>query len=174
MVDFGTYQGALAVFQNARLAGATENCIIGAIVDYSKSSEFTITMVGHGAAGPLGYLVGSAVGYEKDERIRRINDFTFTLVDFTEAGIGFVPLRGAAMKINPEKHTPCYSDCFFFPYQEIAEITVKNFFGIRKTVKSIKIKLVNGKKLFFNANMTEKTLPYQAIGMQQIVARYQK
>ncbi len=99
MDDFGTYQGALNIFRNVNCVGQTENCIIGTIVDYSRSSEFTASMAGYGALGPAGYV-------------------------------------------------------------------------IRKSVKNIKITLQGGKKLFFNANMSEKTLPYQENAMKQVVGRF--
>lgn len=58
MDDFSTYQGALDIFKKVNCIGQAENCIIGAIVDSSKSTEFTASMVGYGVMGPAGYVVG--------------------------------------------------------------------------------------------------------------------
>ena len=75
MDDFSTYQGTLDIFKKENCVGESENCIIGAIVDSSKSTEFTASMVGYGAMGPAGYVVGKIVGQERDLRISRINDY---------------------------------------------------------------------------------------------------
>ena len=173
MDDLSTYQGALNIFQNVNCIGQTENCIIGTIVDYSKSSEFTATMVGYGALGPAGYVIGNLLGKEREERISRLNNYFFALLNYTEFGVGIMPLQGGGLKIDPAKLTPCYDAFFFFHYQELSGIKAKNYYGIRKSVKSIKITLANGKKLFFNANMCEKKLPYQEIAMRQVVEKYQ-
>ncbi|SEG00429.1 hypothetical protein SAMN04487934_10679 [Eubacterium ruminantium] len=174
MDSFSTYQGALDIFRKVNSVGERENCVFGAIVDFSKSSDVTPSMAGLGAFGAVGYVVGSVVGAERDERVRRINEFIFVLLDFNENGFGVMPLRGGGMKINPEKLTPCYDAFFYFYYQEVHSITVKNYMGIRKSVKSITIILNNGRKLNFTANMEEKTLPYQVNGMKTFVERYQR
>ena len=174
MDDLSTYQGALDIFRKANCAGERENCIFGALVDYSKSNEFTASMIGLGAAGAAGYLVGDVIGKERDQRISRINDFLFVLFDFTEAGVGIMPLNGGGLKINPEKLSPCYDAFVFYYYQELSDISVKNYYGIRKSVKTITITLFDGKKLHFNANMTEKALPYQVNGMAQFAGKYQR
>ena len=62
----------------------------------------------------------------------------------------------------------------FYYYQELSNISFKNYYGIRKSVKAITITLINGKKLHFNANMTEKALPYQVNGMKILTGKYQK
>ena len=54
------------------------------------------------------------------------------------------------------------------------KITAKNFYGIRKSVKTVTITLANKAKLCFTANMEEKALPYQINGMNKFVGRYQK
>ena len=174
MDDLSTYQGALTIFRNVNCAGERENCIIGTIVDYSKSNDVTASMIGYGAAGPVGYVVGSAIAKERDLRISRINEFLFAILDFTETGVGIMPLQGGGLKINPEKLTPCYDAFVFYYYQELSDISAKNYMGIRKSVKAITLTLINGKKLHFNANMTEKTLPYQENGMKAFVGKYQK
>ena len=172
MDDFSTYQGALDIFRKVNWVSERENCIIGTIVDYSKSSESTASMIGLGALGPVGYVVGDAIGRERDERLRRINEFFFALLNFTETGVGIMPLNGGGLKISPEKQSPCYDAFVYFYYQELSDISFKNYMGIRKSVKAITIQLVNSKKLHFNANMTEKALPYQVNGMMKLVGRY--
>ena len=174
MDDLSTYQGALQVFRNVKCAGGRQNCLIGAIVDLSKSSEFTGAMIGNGAFGAVGYVIGDLIGRERDLRVSRIYDFIFVMIDFTETGVGIIPLRGGGMRFSPEKLTPCYDAFVFFLYQELKEITVKNYYGIRKSVKTISIVLADGKKLCFTANMEEKALPYQQNGMATLVASYQK
>ena len=174
MDDFSTYQGALDIFRKVNWGGARENCMFGAIVDTSKSNEFTASMVGLGAFGAAGYLVGDVIGRERDQRISRINEFLYVLFDLTETGVGIMPLKGGGLKIDPAKLSPCYDAFVYYYYQELSEISAKNYFGIRKSVKTITITLFNGKKLHFNANMAEKTLPYQENGMKIFVGKYQK
>ena len=174
MEDFSTFQGALEIFQKVNCVGQVENCIIGAIVDSSKSTKFTASMIGYGAFGAAGYVAGSAIGQERDLRIRDINGYIFVLLNFTEYGVGIMPLRGMCMKINPEKLDPVYNEFAFCSYQELSGISVKNFYGIRKSVKTIKITFANKNKLYFTANMVEKALLYQENCMNRFVGRYQK
>ena len=77
MTDFSTFQGALEIFQKVNCVGQVENCIIGAIVDSSKSTEFTASMIGYGAFGTAGYVAGNLIGQESDSRVRSINDYIF-------------------------------------------------------------------------------------------------
>ena len=174
MDSFGTYQGAYEIFRNVNWIGARENCIIGAVVDQSKSSSFTASMVGYGALGPAGELVGEVIGRERDERVSHIYDYLFVLMNLTENGVGIMPVRGSGLRLCPEKQGPVYEGFVFYYYQELAEISVKNYFGIRKSVKTIMIKLADGNKLYFTANMVEKPMPYQENGMKLLVSRYQK
>ena len=173
MDDFSTYQGALDIFRKVNCAGAAENCIFGAIVDQSKSASFTGAMIGN-AFGPAGYVVGGMIGQERDLKTSRIYEFFYVLFDFTEQGVGIMPLTGGGLRINPEKLTPCYDGFVFYYYQELAEVSFKNYYGIRKSVKTITIRFKDGRKLHFNANMVEKPLPYQENGMKKMVERYQK
>ena len=172
--DFSTYQGALDIFRKVNCVGERENCVIGTIVDYSKSNEVTASMIGLGVAGVAGYVVGDVIARERDQRISRINEFLFALLDFTEAGVGIMPLSGGGLKINPDKQIPCYDAFVFYYYQELSDISFKNYYGIRKSVKAITITLLDGKKLHFNANMTEKALPYQVNMMKILAGKYQK
>ena len=172
--DLSTYQGALDIFRKVNCAGERENCLIGTIVDYSKSNEVTASMIGLGVAGVAGYLVGEALARERDQRISRINEFLFALLDFTETGVGIMPLSGGGLRIDPEKLSPSYDAFVFYYYQELSNISFKNYYGIRKSVKAITITLFNGKKLHFNANMAEKALPYQENGMKILTGKYQK
>lgn len=45
---------------------------------------------------------------------------------------------------------------------------------LRKSVRAVTLTLVDGNKLHFNANMVEKTLPYQENGMNAMVNKYGK
>ena len=174
MDNISTYQGALEVFRKVGWVGTTENCIFGAIVDSSKSTEFTASMAGYGAFGVAGYLAGNIIGQERDIRINDINDYIFVLINLTEKGIGILPVIGGGMKIDPARLTPRYDGFVCFTYNEISQISAKNFYGIRKSVKAITITLVNKYKLHFNANMSEKKLPYQENSMNYFVGKYQK
>lgn len=174
MDDFSTYQGALDIFKKVNCIGQAENCIIGAVVDSSKSTEFTASMVGYEALGPAGYVAGKIIGQERDLRISRINDYLFVLLNFTENGVGILPLLGICMKINPAKLEPCYDGFAFCSYQELSDISAKNYYGIRKSVKSITITFANNNKLCFTANMVEEALPYQENDMNIFVGRYQR
>ena len=170
--DISTYQGAIDIFRKVNCVGQ-DNCIIGAVVDKSKSAGFTGAMMGN-ALGPVGYVVGGVLGRERDQKTSRIYDYFFALLNFTEVGVGIMPLAGACLKITPEKLRPDYDGFVFYYYQELADITAKNFYGIRKSVKTVTITLANKAKLCFTANMEEKALPYQINGMNKFVGRYQK
>ncbi len=174
MDDFATYQGAYNIFSKVSCIGQTENCIFGAIVDYSKSASFTGSMIGNGAFGAAGYVIGGLLGQERDLRVSRIYDFLFALINVTEYGIGIMPLSGGGLRIDPGKQSPCYDAFIFYYYQELSGITVKNYYGIRKSVKTITITLIDGNKLHFTANMTEKPLPYQENGMKAFVNKFGK
>ena len=171
MEDFSTYQGAVNVFANVSCVGA-ENCIIGAVVDQSKSTSFTASMVGN-AFGPAGYVAGNVIGRERDLRVSRIYDYLFALLNFTESGVGVIPLVGGGLRINPANLRPSYEGFVFYYYQELSGVSVKKFFMVRKTVRTITIKLAGGYKLQFTANMAEKALPYQINGMNKLVERFQ-
>ena len=173
MDDFRTYQGAVDIFRRVNCAGAAENCVFGAIIDKSKSSEFTASMIGN-AFGAVGWLVGDVVGKERDLRVSKINDYFFVLINLTEYGVGIMPLTGGGLRLNPEKQTPCYDGFVFYYYQELSEISVKNYMGVRKSVKTVTITLADGNKLHFTANMVEKPMPYQENCMTRFVAKYQK
>jgi len=171
--NFGTYRGAYEIFQKVNWIGR-DNCIFGTIVDQSKSASFTGSMMGEGAFGAIGYVVGGIIGRERDLRVGQIYDYFFALLNLTENGVGIMPLKGGGLRLNPEKMSPCYEGFFYYYYQELADISVKNYYGIRKSVKTIAITLADGNKLHFNANMIEKTLPYQENCMKEFVRRYQK
>ena len=137
-------------------------------------ASYLLLLCGYGAFGAAGYVAGSAIGQERDLRIRDINGYIFVLLNFTEYGVGIMPLRGMCMKINPAKLEPVYNEFAFVSYQELSGISVKNFYGIRKSVKTIKITFANKNKLYFTANMVEKALLYQENCMNRFVGRYQK
>ena len=174
MDNFSTYQGALEIFRKVNCVSERDNCIIGTIVDISKCKEANDAILGMAALGAVGYIVGSAVGRDKDQQTSSIYDFMYALINFTDTGVGIIPLQGGGMKINPEKLTPVYDAFVFYYYQEMTGITFKNYMGLRKSVKAVTISLANGAQLCFNANMEEKTLPYQQNAMTRLVATYQK
>lgn len=174
MDSFSSYQGAFDVFKRVNFVGERENCIIGAIVDQSKSAEFTASMIGNGLLGPVGFFAGQEIMRERDARLSKFNDFFFVLLNFTEKGVGIMPLNGIPFKIDPEKMEPRYDGFIFFNKEEVLGISSKNYYGIRKSVKTITITLVNNKKMYFTANIKENKLPYQEPSMKNIVERYQK
>ena len=88
--DISTYQGAIDIFRKVNCVGQ-DNCIIGAVVDTSKSAGFTGAMMGN-ALGPVGYVVGGVLGRERDQKTSRIYDYFFALLNFTEVGVGIMPL----------------------------------------------------------------------------------
>ena len=171
MADFSTYQGAVEIFSYVNCAGA-ENCIIGAFVDKSKSTAFTASMVGD-VFGPVGFMAGNALGRDRDLRVSRIYEYFFVLLNFTERGVGIIPVVGGGLKFNPANQQPSYEGAVFYNYQELAGISMKNLFGIRKSIKTLTITLAGGYKLQFTAYMVEKKLPYQENDMNILVGRYQ-
>lgn len=174
MDDFSTYQGALNVFKRVNFVGNQENCIFGAIVDHSKSSEFTASMIGNGLLGTVGLIAGQELMRAREERLSKFSDFFYVLLNITEKGVGIMPLYGMPYKIDPEKMEPRYDGFIFFNKEEVLGIGSKNYYGIRKSVKTITITLVNNKKMYFTANIKENKLPYQEPSMKNIVERYQK
>ena len=174
MEEFSSYQGALDIFKRVNYIGEKENCIIGAIVDQSKSAEFTASMIGNGILGPVGLLVGQEIMRERDEKLKKFNEFFYVLLNITEKGVGILPLTGMPFKIDPEKMEPRYDGFVYFCNEEISNINSKNYFGIRKSVKTITITLANNKKIYFTANMKENKLPYQEESMKKLVEKYQK
>ena len=66
MEDFSTYQGAFDIFSQANSIGQQDNWIFGAIIDKSKSTSFTASMIGNAAFGVAGYVAGDIIGQERD------------------------------------------------------------------------------------------------------------
>lgn len=119
-------------------------------------------------------MAGYAIGREKDLQISKINGYFLLLFNCTENGIGIMPLDGPGLSINPKKLKPAYEGYVFYGYHEISEISVKNFWGIRKGIKRVTINLVDNRKLYFFIHMVEKNLLYQKVNMEKFVEKYQK
>lgn len=136
--------------------------------------KITSSVAGRYTLGAAGQMAGYAIGRERDLKISKINDYFALLFNFTENGVGIMPLAGSCLSLNPKKLKPAYDGYVFYNYQEISEITVKNFWGIRKGIKMVTIKLVDNRELFFIIHMVEKYLPYQEENMKKFVEKYQK
>lgn len=174
MANFKDYNEALEIFKQVGCVGKKDNWIFGGFIDKSKSSTFTSSMIGQQAFGATGYMAGYEIGRKRDISISKINGYFALLFDFTENGVGIMPLDGNSLSLNPKKLEPVYDDYVFYNYQEISEISVKNFWGIRKGIKNVSIKLADNKKLFFFIHMVERILPYQEENMKKFVEKYQK
>ena len=174
MDDYSTYQGAFEIFRKANCIGETENCIFGAVVDRTKSTAFAASAAGKLAFGPAGLMVGNAIGRKRDLKVNKIYDYAHALLNFTETGIGIMPLAGNVLTIDPKKSRPDYDGFVFYQYQEISDILIKKYMGIRERIKTVIITLADNHKLHFFVKMDEKTLPYQEENTALFVGKYQK
>ena len=174
MANFKDYNEALETFKQVGCVGKKDNWIFGGFIDKSKSSTFTSSMIGQHAFGAAGYMAGYEIGRKRDISISKINGYFALLFNFTENGVGIMPLDGNSLSLNPKKLEPVYDDYVFYNYQEIYKISVKNFWGIRKGIKNVSIKLADNNKLFFFIHMVERFLPYQKENMEKFVEKYQK
>ena len=174
MANFSDYNGALEIFKQVGCVGEKDNWIFGGFIDKSKSAILPSSTIGRYTFGAAGYMAGYEIGRQRDISISKINGYFSLLFNFTENGVGIMPLDGSGLTINPKKLEPAYDGYVFYNYQEISEISVKNFWGIRKGIKTVTIKLVDDKKLFFFIHMVERHLPYQEVNMKKFVAKYQK
>lgn len=174
MTNFDEYNGALEIFKQVNCVGEKDNWIFGGFIDKSKSAIITSSTVGRYTAGAAGQMAGYAIGREKDLQISKINGYFALLFNCTEKGIGIMPLDGSGLSINPKKLKPAYDGYVFYDYKEISEISVKNFWKIRKGIKRVTITLTDNKKLFFFIHMVERKLPYQEENMKKFVEKYQK
>lgn len=174
MDDYSTYQGALEIFRKVNCVGEVENCIFGGIVALTKSERFKAAAIGKTVLGPAGFTVGNAIGRERDLSVSKIYEYAHVLFDFTENGVGIMPLAGSKVTINPQKSQPDYDGFIWFNYKELSNISIKKYYKVRNKIKIITITLADNNKLHFYAKMVEKTLPYQEHNMNLFVGRYQK
>lgn len=174
MLNFGEYNGALEIFRQVDCIGEKDNWIFGGFIDKSKSAIIISSTIGRYTFGAAGQMAGYEIGREKDLQKSKINGYFALLFNCTENGIGIMPLSGSGLSINPKKLKPAYDGYVFYNYEEISEISVKNFWKIRKGIKRVTIKLTDEKKLYFFIHMVEKFLPYQEENMKNFVKKYQK
>lgn len=174
MANFDEYNEALEIFKQVDCIGEKDNWIFGGFIDKSKSSIIATSTIGRYTFGAAGYMAGYEIGRERDLKISKINDYFALLFNVTENGIGIMPLDGKGLSINPKKLKPVYDGYVFYNYQEISEISVRNFWKIRKGIKRITIELADKRKLYFFVHMVERFLPYQKENMKKFVEKYQK
>lgn len=174
MDDYSTYQSALEIFKKAECTGTVENCILGAAVDKTQSAAFKGAMAGRLAFGSAGFLVGNAIGREKDSRTNKTYDYNHLLLNITENGVGIMPLQGHALAIFPRKSQPDYSGFVFLPNQEISSIEINNFAGIREQIKKVVITLADNHSLHLYIRTTLKVLPYQEENMKKFLQKFCK
>ena len=174
MANFDRYIDALEIFKQVNCVGVKDNWIVGGFIDKSKSAIIPSTTIGRTAFGSAGYMAGYEIGRQKDISISKVNGYFALLFNFTENGVGIIPLDGKGLSLNPKKLVPVYDSFVFYSYQEISEISVKDFAGIRKGIKNVSISLVDNRKLYFFIHMVEKNLPYQEVNMKKIVERFQR
>lgn len=172
MDDYSTYQGALEIFKKAGCTGTVENCILGAAVDKTQSAAFKGAMAGRLALGSAGFLVGNAIGRKMDSKTNKTYDYNHVLINITENGVGIMPLQGHAVAIYPRKSQPDYSGFVFIPNQEISNVKINNFAGIREQIKKVVISLADNHSLHFYIRMTLKALPYQEENMKKFLQKY--
>ena len=172
MDNYGTYQGAIEIFKKVDCIGAEENCIIGAIVDRTKSAAFKGAVAGKLVFGSVGFMVGNAIGREIDIKANKIYDHAHVLINITENGIGIMPLKGSVLTIDPRRSKPDYNDYVYFQNQDIKKISIQKYMGLREQIKTVIITLADNHKLHFFIKMAERSLPYQEVNMNQFVQRY--
>ena len=172
MDDYSTYQGAFEIFKKVDCIGAEENCIFGAVVDRTKSAAFKGAVAGKLTLGSAGFMVGYEIGREIDLKANKIYEYAHVLINITENGVGIMPLKGNVLTIDPEKSKPDYDSFVYLKHQEIMNISIKKYMGLRDRIKTVIITLADKHSLHFFIKMEEKTLPYQEDNMKLFVQKY--
>ena len=155
MEEFQTIERAFDLFRNQNCVG-NQNCIFVTIKDYNHASSKM------GVAAGVGGLLGAAISSQMGKK-DAFQDMAYDgfLINKTESGIALIPLnaQGVMWKSTPEKLV-AYPACFFFRFDEIESIKIKNFALINSKVKSLKIKFKDGYTLYLSANVKDKFIPY--------------
>ena len=93
MASFDDYNGALEIFKQVGCVGKKDNWIFGGFIDKSKSAIILSSTIGRYTFGAAGQMAGYAIGREKDLKISKVNGYFALLFNFTENGIGIMPLE---------------------------------------------------------------------------------
>lgn len=160
MTQFNTYENALGLFRSVNCAGSVNNIFIA----YKNTSS---------AFGAVGGMV-SAIADAASQNVFRTSDgFLFNQTDY---GIGVIPLRAvkALLTYSPDKFEPDMSKFFFFRYEDIQSLEVKNFNIFNKKIQAINLALNNGIKGSLMAPVSDKHLPYQQQCFANFCANYKK
>lgn len=161
--DFFTYEQAYALFDMNEAIGR-ENTIFVAIKDTNKEGMAAGVSAGVGM-GIIGDLAGNLV----DKAIEAKNAlsslaFDALLINETEAGFGIIPIvyKGFALTANLSKMTAKPNRYFFIPKEVIADVTIKNYSFLSKSVKKFIIQFHDKTKVTVLLRVNEKDIPYQA------------
>ena len=150
MTQFNTYENALGLFRSVNCAGSVNNIFIA----YKNTSSAA------GAFGAVGGMVAAIADTASQNVFRTSDGFLFNQTDY---GIGVIPLKAvkALLTYSPDKFEPDMSKFFFFRYEDIQSLEVKNFNIFNKKIQAINLVLKNGTKGNLMAYVADKKLPYQ-------------
>ncbi len=163
MTQFSTYENALGLFRSVNCAGNVNNIFIA----------YKNTSTAGSAFGAVGGMV-AAMADAASQNVFRSNDgFLFNQTDY---GIGVIPLKAvkALLTYTPDKFEPDMSKFFFFRYEDIQSLEVKNFNIFNKKIQAINLVLNNGVKGNLMAPVSDKHLPYQQQCFANFCANYKK
>ena len=163
MTQFNTYENALGLFRSVNCAGSVNNIF----------SAYKNTSSAAGAFGAVGGMV-AAIADAASQNVFKTNDgFLFNQTDY---GIGVIPLKAvkALLTYSPDKFEPDMSKFFFFRYEDIQSLEVKNFNIFNKKIQAINLALNNGITGSLMAPVSDKHLPYQQQCFANFCANYKK
>ena len=149
MEEFNTIEKAKELFRSVG-DESEEKCIIFAYYDTTKET-MQAGIVGGAFAG------AGAIG------------------GVTNNGIGIIPLDndGIMWSFSSAKLKPNLSSYFFISFEQIQSIIVKDLNIFNKSIKRIKIVLINNQNLCLLSKVNLKQMPYQTENLAKFVEQYQ-
>jgi len=100
--------------------------------------------------------------------------YTGLLINYTENGLGvfYLDQPGIALSFKLNKMSVKEDSYFFIKNEDIESITVKKFALLNSKVKTVYIKLKNGKEHIIDVKLEEPDYPYHNSGFSKFLAKY--
>ena len=100
--------------------------------------------------------------------------YTGLLINYTENGLGvfYLDQPGIALSFKLSKMSVKEDSYFFIKNEDIESITVKKFALLNSKVKTVYIKLKNGKEHIIDVKLEEPDYPYHNSGFSKFLEKY--
>ena len=180
MEEFNTIEKAKELFRSVG-DEKKKKCIIFAYYDTTKEAmQAGIVGGAFAGAGAIGgAIAGAVIGGTKQQPTYIFNELNNRrdgyLIKLTNNGIGIIPLDndGIMWSFSSAKLKPNLSSYFFISFEQIQSIIVKDLNIFNKSIKRIKIVLINNQNLCLLSKVNLKQMPYQTENLAKFVEQYQ-